>query len=261
MAYMTREVRDGVGILSFNKPEVHNAMDDEGIAEIYDHFMWAKTNRDVRVVVLRGEGKSFHTGRDTRKMGERPPGVTHYEFMKSGQRNISTLLDMGKPTIAAVQGNALGGGAEFALVCDMRVAADDLKMSLPEVKFGLAVDQGGSAMAWSLIGPSRTKWMLMTGDPVDAKLALDWGLVDFVAPRAELDAKTMEIATKIAKNSYRAVLAAKELVDELWQDDIRAAIRREFTNQMALFGSEEFAELREKRRVALAAKSAGKAAE
>lgn len=255
MAYMKTEVVDGVGILSFNKPEVHNAMDDQATIEIHDAFTWAKQNKDIRVVVLRGEGKSFHTGRDVRVMGVRPPGVTHYEFMKEGQRNIVALLEMGKPTIAAMKGGTLGGGAELALCCDIRVTSTELKFALPEVKFGLAVDQGGSAMAASLIGPSRTKWLLMTGDTINAQTALDWGLADFMVEPDDLDPTVMDIAAKIARNPSRAVLAAKELVDELWADGVRAAIRRELTTQLALFGSEEFAELRAKRQAALKAKA------
>lgn len=250
MGYMKTDVVDGIGILSFNKPEVHNAMDDEAVAEMYEAFVWAKQNKDIRVVVLRGEGKSFHTGRDVRSMGVRPAGVTHYDFMKFGQRNIVTLLDMGKPTIAAMKGGTLGGGAELALCCDIRVTSSELKFALPEVKFGLAVDQGGSALVASLIGPSKTKWLLMTGDTVNAQTAMDWGLADFMVAPEELDAKVMEIAAKIAGNPFRAVLAAKDLVDELWADDVRAAIRRELVAQLALFGSEEFAELRAKRQAA-----------
>ncbi|MBP1685893.1 MAG: enoyl-CoA hydratase/isomerase family protein [Deltaproteobacteria bacterium] len=254
MSYMKTEIVGGVGILSFNRPEVHNAMDDEAIAEIYDAFVWAKQNKDVRVVVLRGEGKSFHAGRDVRVMGVRKPGVSHYEFMKTGQRNIVTLLEMGKPTIAAMKGGTVGGGAEFALCCDIRVSSTELKFALPEVKFGLAVDQGGSALAVSLIGPSKTKWLLMTGETIGAQTALEWGVVDFLVAPEELDAKVMEIATKIAANPTRAVLAAKDLVDELWADGVRAAIRRELTTQLALFASEEFAELRAKRQAAMQAK-------
>ena len=128
---MKTEVKEGVGILSFDKPEIHNAMDDQAIAEMYDTLIWAKQNKEIQVVVLRGEGKSFHTGRDVRAMGVRPEGVTHYEFMKFGQRNIVTLLEMGKPTIAAMKGGTLGGGAEFALCCDIRVSSTDLKFALP----------------------------------------------------------------------------------------------------------------------------------
>ena len=247
---MKTEVKEGVGILSFDKPEIHNAMDDQAIAEMYDTLIWAKQNKEIQVVVLRGEGKSFHTGRDVRAMGVRPEGVTHYEFMKFGQRNIVTLLEMGKPTIAAMKGGTLGGGAEFALCCDIRVSSTDLKFALPEVKYGLAADQGGSAMLASLIGPSKTKWLLMTGDSINAEVALDWGVVDFLVEPEALDSKVTEIAAKIVKNPSRAVLAAKELVDDLWADGIRAAVRRELTTQLALFGSEEFAELRAKRQAA-----------
>jgi enoyl-CoA hydratase len=251
---MKVEVKDGVGVLSFNKPEVHNAMDDAAGAEIYETFLAAKANKDIRVIVLRGEGKSFHTGRDVRAMGVRPPGVTHYEFLKNGQLNIRTLLDMGKPTIAAMKGGTLGGGAEMALCCDIRVTSTDLKFALPECKFGLAVDQGGSALVASLIGPSKTKWLLMTGDTIDARTALEWGLADFMVEPDALDAKAMEIATKIAANPSRAVLAAKGLVDDLWAAGVRAAIDRELTMQLALYGSEEFAELRAQRQAALKAK-------
>jgi enoyl-CoA hydratase/carnithine racemase len=254
--YIKREVRDGVCILSFNKPEIHNAFDDEATAEAIEAFQWARDSTEFRVVLLRGEGKSFCSGRDARKMGERKPGLSHYDFMKDGQRQILTLLDLGKPLIAAVRGSALGGGAELAMIADIRVGSTDLKFALPEVKYALAVDQGGSALAASLIGPSRTKWLTMSGESIDGKTAYEWGLIDFLVSPEELDARAFEMAAKIAANPRRAVLAAKGLVDELWSDSVRAAIRRELTNQLALFGSEDFIELREKRRQQLAAKQA-----
>jgi len=248
MTYINKEIRDGVAILSFNKPEVHNAFDDEATEEAIEAFEWARRSREFRVVLLRGEGKSFCSGRDARKMGERKPGISHYDFMKDGQRQILSLLDLGKPLIAALKGATLGGGAEIAMIADMRIAANTLKFALPEVKYALAVDQGGSALAASLIGPSRTKWLTMSGESIDATVAYEWGLVDFLVDAEELDAKAFEMAAKIAANPYRAVLAAKNLVDELWSDNIRAAIRRELVNQLALFASEDFLELREKRR-------------
>jgi enoyl-CoA hydratase len=129
---------------------------------------------------------------------------------------------------------------------------------MPEVKYGLAVDQGGSVLAASLIGPARAKYLLMTGDTIDAKTAYEWGLVDFLVSPEELDAKAFDMASRIAKNAHRAVMAAKELVDETWSDAVRAAMRRELTNQLALYGSEEFQEMREQRRKAIAAKAAAR---
>jgi enoyl-CoA hydratase len=196
---------------------------------------------------MRGEGRSFSSGRDTSKLGVRKPGVQHHEFLKEATENIHALLNMGKPMIAAVKGATIGGAAEMAMMCDFRVSSTDLRFSLPEVKYGVCVDQGGSALAAALIGPARAKYLLMTGDIIDAKTAYEWGLVDFVVSPEELDAKALEIAARIAKNPQRAVLAAKGLVDDLWSDTVRAAMRRELTNQLVLFGSEEFAELRQLR--------------
>jgi len=211
-----------------------------------------KERDDVRVVVLRGEGKSFCSGRDVRQMGERPPGVTDYSIMTEGQKKIRLMVEMGKPIIAALKGAVIGGGAEYALAADIRIAAPDTKIALPEVNYGLAVDQGGSALLESLIGPSRTKLMLLTGRRVDAETALKWGLVDQIVAAEQLDEEVASLASEIAAKPWRAVTAAKELVDELWAPKIRAAIQRELVYQLALFGSEDFQALREARRMARA---------
>jgi enoyl-CoA hydratase/carnithine racemase len=255
--YIKREVHEDVCILSFNKPEVHNAFDDEACAETLEAFQWARQSKDFKVVLLRGEGRSFCAGRDVRAMGERKPGVSNFDFMREGQQLILSLLDLGKPLIAVTKGATMGGGAELALIADFRVSSTDLKFSMPEVKYSLAVDQGGSLLASTLIGPARAKYLLMTGDTIDATTAYDWGLVDFLVSPEALEAKAFSMAAQIAKNARQAVLAAKALVDEDWSDKVRAAIRRENTAQLALFASEEFLELREKRRAARAAKAAG----
>ncbi len=122
------------------------------------------------------------------------------------------------------------------------------------MKYGLSVDQGGSALAASLIGPSRTKYLLMTGNTIDAKTAYEWGLVDFLVSPEELDAKAFEMAVSIAKqSSWSAVTSAKKLVDEIWADDMHAAMRRELNAQVALMASEEFIEMKRKRQEAIAA--------
>jgi enoyl-CoA hydratase len=249
--YVKKEIREDVCILSLNYPDIHNALDEAAKEDMREAFTWAQKSRDFKVVLLRGEGRSFCSGANVRRLGERKPGLTQYDMMKLATRGIRTLLDMGKPIIAAVKGATLGAGAEMAMVADFRVSSTDLKFSLPEVKYGLAVDQGGSALAASLIGPARTKYLLMTGNAIDARTAYEWGLVDFLVSPEELDVRTFEMAAGIAKQvSYRAVLMAKELVDELWSDAVRSAMRRELINQTALLDSEEFAEAREKRRQA-----------
>jgi len=257
MSFVETRFDDGLFVISFNRPDVHNAFHDAFGVEFHRAIEEARDRRDVKVVILRGEGQSFCSGRDFREMGERPAGVTHHQYMTDGQRKIKMLVDLGKPIIAALKGAAYGGGAEYALVADMRIAAPTTRIALPEVNYGLAVDQGGSALAMSLIGPSRTKWMLMTGKAVDAETALSWGLVDFIVPLEELDDHVEKLARDIMAKPWRAVLAAKELVDEIWADGVRRAIRRELTQQLALFASEDFEALREKRRAERLAASAG----
>ena len=254
MATVISTLSDGIRTITFNRPEVHNAFDDEMGDRMLEAFREARDCKETRVVILRGEGKSFLAGRDVRAMGERPPGVTHFQFMTHGQQSIRALIDIEAPIIAAVKGAALGGGAEVAMVADIRVGTPSVKFALPEIDFGLCVDQGGSALAMSLIGPSKTKYLMLTGDRVKADQALEWGMLDFLVEEEELDAKVMEIAQKIAAKSWTAVLAAKGLVNELWRDEMRAAMRRELTQQLALYGSEEFEQLREARRAARAAK-------
>jgi enoyl-CoA hydratase len=245
--FVKKEIREDVCILSFNNPELHNALDDESMADLREAFAWAQQSKDFKVVLLRGEGRSFCSGRNTRKLGQRKAGERQYDYMKLATTSIRTLLDLGKPLVAAMRGGAIGAGAEMALVADFRVASTDLKFSLPEVNLGLAVDQGGSALCSTLIGPARTKYLLMTGNKIDAQTAYEWGLVDFLVSPEELDAKAFEMALAIAKQpSYRAVMASKELVDELWSDTVRAAMRRELTSTVALLYSEEFAETKEK---------------
>lgn len=245
--YIKREIRDGVGILSFNKPERHNAFDDEGQAEMLEAFTWARTAKDCKVVLMRGEGRSFSSGRDTSKLGVRVAGVEHYDFLKEATRNIYALLDMGKPMIAAIKGATIGGAAEMAMMCDFRISSSELKFSLPEVRHGVSVDQGGSALVYALAGPARAKYLLMTGDFIDARTAYEWGLVDFIVHPDELDTKAFEMAVRIAMNPPRAVMAARNLIDDIWSDPVRAAIRRELNNQLALYGSHEFAALRDER--------------
>ncbi len=256
MAYVESRCVDGVLTITFNRPQVHNAFNDAFSDELTIVLEDARRRDDAKVVVLRGEGRSFCSGRDFREMGERPPGVSHHDFMIEGQKTIKLMLDMGKPMIAALKGAVYGGGCEYALVCDIRIAAPTTRMAMPEVNYGLAVDQGGSALAASLIGPSRTKWMLMTGEPVDAETALAWGMVDFIVPLEELDDHVDALARKIAAKPRQAMMAAKNLVDELWSDGVRAAIRRELQQQLALFASEDFEALREKRRADKAVRAA-----
>ncbi|MET0579358.1 MAG: enoyl-CoA hydratase/isomerase family protein, partial [Ilumatobacteraceae bacterium] len=177
---------DGVAIITLNRPERHNALDDESSALAQDAVRWAVDDMDARAILLQGAGKSFSSGRDTAQLGRRTPGDSDYQFILRSQKTRILLMEATKPVIGALKGAVLGGACEMALSCDYRVAADNIKMGFPEVGFGIMTDTGGAPLATILAGPSRAKYMLMTGERIGAEQALAWGLVDEVVTPDEL---------------------------------------------------------------------------
>lgn len=245
------EVIDRVGVITLNRPEVHNAMDDEAAA-LYKQVLDAALGDDaVRAVLVQGAGKSFCSGRDTTMLGHRARDESDYHFVLRHQQGRYRVLDSPKPFIAAVKGAVIGGGCEMALVCDIRVSSSDLKMGLPEINYGILPDTGGTQYLTNLIGPSRTKYMVMTGERIDAATALEWGAVDFVVAPDELDAKALELAKKIAAKPPIALAMAKTMIDQGNAGAVRNGIAQELLAQTALFKTEDYHEaraaLREKR--------------
>lgn len=232
-------VADGVATMSLNRPHRHNAIDDALQDAIVAAWSELAADDAVRVVVLRGEGPSFCSGRDTAELGRRLDGESDRAFIRRHQQSRLDQIHLGKPVIAALRGHVVGGGLEMALAADVRIAADDIRLSFPEVRYGLTVDTGGSLLATALAGPSRAKLMLMTGDPVGAAQALAWGLVDQVVDGAVLDATAAELAATIAAREPAAVQAGKRLVDGVMADALRAALDRELDEQVALFARRE----------------------
>lgn len=245
------EVIDGVGVITLNRPEVHNAMDDEA-AHLYKVALdRALDDEAVRAVLLKGAGTSFCSGRDTTMLGHRARDESDYHFVLRHQQKRLAVLDSPKPFIAAVKGAVIGGGCETALSCDIRVSSTDLKMALPEIHYGILPDTGGTQLMTALIGPSRTKYMVMTGDRIDAQTALEWGAVDFVVPPEELDARALEIARRIAAKPPIALAMAKAMIDQAHAGAVRNGIAQELLAQTALFKTDDYQEaraaLREKR--------------
>src|SRR5215218_3516419 len=204
MATVDVTVHDGVGTISLNRPHRHNAVDDELHEALHDS--WARVMADpaVRVMLVRGNGPSFCSGRDTAQLGERV----------AGESDLSVV----------------------------RIASTDLRMAFPEIRYGLMTDTGGAGMATMLAGPSRAKWLLMTGRPIGAEQALAWGLVDQVVAPEELDATATELAAEIATRPPEALAMIKMTVDGMWQGQLLGALRNELLGQVALFGGEDYKE-------------------
>lgn len=238
------EVTEGVGIITFNRPDVHNAMDDEA-TDLYKALLdQVLEDQAVRAVLLKGAGKSFCSGRDTTMLGHRARDESDYHFVLRHQQKRLAVMDSPKPFIAALKGAAIGGGCETALACDIRISDTTLKMALPEIHFGILPDTGGTQLMTALIGPSRTKYMIMTGDRIDAKTALDWGAVDFVVGPEELDDMALEIARKIAAKPPIALAMAKTMIDQGHTGAVRNGIAQELLAQTALFKTEDYIEAR-----------------
>lgn len=230
-------IEDGVLVISWNRPEKHNAYHDESVRQWWAAFSEGIENPDVRVVLLRGEGKSFSSGRDTTVLGQRKPGDTDYDFIVRAQHRALTRLSTGKPIVAALKGAVLGGGLEMALTADIRVAATDVKLGLPEILHGLVTDTGGVTLATKLAGASRAKYLAMTGDRIGADRAYEWGLVDFVVEPEELDGYALDLAKRIAAKSPIPLAMIKEIAELSESGSVRAGYHGELLAQTALFAS------------------------
>jgi enoyl-CoA hydratase len=228
---------DGLATITLNRPDRHNAFNNEMSDAFRSLFTATLDDPAVRCILLRANGPSFSSGRDTTQLGQRDPGDSDWEFVHRHQTIRTHTIESTKPVVAALKGYALGGAAELALSADIRVADSTLQMAFPEVRFGIAVDTGASAYLTALAGPSKAKYLLMSGDRIDATTAQSWGLVDFLVPPDELDAKALAIAQQIASNAPLAVQMSKVLVDSVWAGSLHGALRSELLAQTALFSA------------------------
>lgn len=238
------DIVDHIATISLNRPQRHNAMTDEMQGALLSAILEAAETNDVRAIVLRGEGKSFCSGRDTSVLGERAPGDSDYTYVQRAQKITHALLDCPKPIIAAVKGAAIGGGLEFALASDMRVFSHSVKAGLPEITYGLLPDMGGTQTLTRMIGRSRTKYLVMTGAIISSAEAFDWGMADWLLPDEEVDAKAADIAATLTQRSPRAVMLAKRLVDQADIGPIKRGLQQELTSISGLFPTDDYAEAR-----------------
>lgn len=252
MGKIVARTEDRVGIISLNRPERHNALDDEAVDELRAAFAAALADDAIRAILLRGEGRSFSSGRDTSQLGRRANGESDFAFVQKHQRDRLAILESPKPVVAAVKGVALGGGCELALSADIRVGSTDLKMALPEINYGLLPDTGGTLMLANLIGPSRAKYMALTGERIDAETAFAWGAVDFLVAPEDLDARAFAIARSLAAKPPIALAMGKQIIDHGHLPAVRTALSQELLGQTALFASADYAEARAAHREARA---------
>lgn len=203
---------EGTGWLTLNRPEIHNAFDEQLIAEMAEALLAFRDDSNVRAVVVAGRGKSFSAGADLNWM-QRMGGYSFDENVDDAKRlagMIRLLDEMPKPTIAAVQGPAYGGGVGLVAACDIAIAADTARFAMTEVKLGL-IPAVISPHVLAAIGPRQSRRYFVTGEAFDADEALRIGLVHMVVPAASLDEAVRDMLKTLAGNGPRAIAAVKEL--------------------------------------------------
>jgi enoyl-CoA hydratase len=241
MAYdnLIWELRDGVGILTFNRPKVLNALNAATIEELGDVVALVERDRAVKALVLTGAGeKAFIAGADIAAMAAMSPGQAR-AFAERAHGILERMARLPVPTIAAVNGFALGGGSEIALGCDLVYASQNARFGQPEVNLGIIPGFGGTQRLTRRVGLMRALEIVMTGDHYDAARAKEIGLVLDVLPAAELLPHAIAQARKIASKGPLAVALAKRAVYAGADADLSVANELERQAFAASFATED----------------------
>lgn len=205
---------DNIAILTINRPEKYNALNDEVVGEIGRALDELAADDEVHVIVITGAGdKAFVSGADIGMLLDlqsSPEGVAN---SRRGQAVTLKIERLRKPVIAALNGFTLGGGLEFAMACDIRIAADTAKLGQPEMNLGLSPGYGGTQRLPRIVGKGMAKLLIFTGDMIDADQALRIGLVEKVVPLADLMDEAKALARKLAKMSPLTMAVAKETIN------------------------------------------------
>jgi 2-(1,2-epoxy-1,2-dihydrophenyl)acetyl-CoA isomerase len=247
------ERSNGVLRLTLNRPERKNSISPELREELLAALEEARTDDEVRCIVITGAGDAFCSGVDLGRSkvtegaskGEkaRPDLRGIKDAMKRGmQRVIRALWEMDKPVIASVNGVAAGGGAQLALVCDLVVASESARFIEIFVKRGLAVDSGGGWLLPRLVGLAKAKELVFFGDPISAPDAAAAGLINKVVPAADLEQATREWAERLARGPTRSIGASKMLLNRALQTDLETALEEEATAQALVSQTQDFGE-------------------
>lgn len=231
------DVSDKIATLTIDRPEVRNALDRETVEAITAHLRDLERRDDVGVIVITGGGdKVFVSGADIRQMRERRRDDGLAAINSSVFAAVEKCI---KPTIAAVNGHALGGGCELALACDLRVAASHAKFGQPEVALGIIPAAGATQRLPRLVGLGRAKQLVLTGDAIDAATALDWGLVNEVVPAAELTTAARALAARILSRGPVAVRLAKLALNASSRVDLDSGLLLETLAQAICFETDD----------------------
>ena len=233
-----------VAVITNDNPDKKNAFDDEMDLALFEILTELKANKDVRAVVWRGEGSAWSSGRDVGAIGGGQVEMTHHELMTRGQWGIQQLWEIEAPVIVAIQGWAIGGSFQRALLCDIRIAAEGARFMLPETKYGVIPDTGGVGVLFQMAGHGLVSDMVLTGRALSAEEALAHGIVSRIVAPEELDATAMAMAQEIAGRSAVAIKMARRVIRHLGRPGQVSSMEDELIYQTFINKSDDYAELR-----------------
>src|SRR6058998_327134 len=231
MEYQTLlfEIKDGIALITINRPDKLNALNDQVMAELADVAQRLATDDAIRGAILTGAGpKAFVAGADIADLATQGPFDGKARALR-GQAVLRRLETCGKPVIAAINGFALGGGCELAMACHVRIAADTAKFGQPEVKLGIAPGYGGTQRLPRLVGKGRAIQLILTGEMIDAAEAYRIGLVNKIVPAADLIATATAMLQSILANGPLAIAGCIEVVDRGYDITLDEALTLEAT--------------------------------
>ena len=232
------ETKDGIVLITVNRPQALNALNPQVLDELYKAFEQFDADESADVAILTGEGRAFVAGADIVAMSTmstlegRNLGINVHKLM-------NYMENIEKPIIAAVNGFALGGGCELAMACDIRVASSKAKFGQPEVGLGIIPGFGGTQRLPRLVGRGMAKYLIFTADTIDAQEALRIGLVEKVVEPDALMDEVCGIAKKISAKAQLAIGLAKSAINDGYNLDMKIASKIEIESFGQLFSTED----------------------
>ncbi|HEY2303696.1 MAG TPA: enoyl-CoA hydratase/isomerase family protein [Acidimicrobiales bacterium] len=238
------DIEGPIATITNNNPEKHNAFDDEMDLRLFEILDELRHRPGLRAVIWRGEGKSWSSGRDTSVIGTNKTELTHHELMTRGHRGVQPIFELEAPIIVAIQGWAMGGSFQRALLCDVRIAAEGARFRLPEVGHGVIPDTGGVGRLYQICGHGVVSDLVLTGRPMEVGEAYAHGIVSRIVPPDQLDSTAREMAEKIASSPAMTVKMARRVIRHLSEPEVRSSMADELIYQTFLMQSQDFAEFK-----------------
>lgn len=233
------EREESIVIIRINRPNVLNALNRQVYREMISVLDEIQEEVSAKIVIITGMGdKAFIAGTDIIEM-QTLRSFEAREFADLARLALDKIENLDKPVIAAINGFALGGGCELAMACDIRIASEKAKLGQPEINLGIIPGSGGTQRLSRLVGPSKAKRLIFTGEIIDAKRALDLGLVDMVVPHDQLVDEAKKVALTIASKPKIALALSKSAVNRGLDMDLRSALNYEIECFAQCFATED----------------------